>query len=358
MSFYDFISKNLDMVIITVAMIVVIVTTVHLSNATRAKMVVIVVLLAALTVATYVENYLGNQSDFTIWRSILTAAKYVVPSFILALIPFTFIERVKTHVFIPALVNFVLCALSVGTGIVFSFASPNNFQRGALGYFPFAVAILYICCIIIMMLRQSHRGLTDILPAVFFILSSFCTVCMPLWLLFDFESLFCISIAINAFLFYIYVIQQLTKKDPLTGLLNRQSYYSDVSNSIDDIEAIVSIDMNGLKATNDSEGHAAGDLALKTLADCFLRAAVFGQRVYRVGGDEFMIVCFHGDEETVRALISRIDLNVSKTKYTVAVGYCMKKKGVSLDETANLADERMYAAKSQYYMEIEHDRRK
>ena len=116
--------------------------------------------------------------------------------------------------------------------------------------------------------------------------------------------------------------------------------------------------MNGLKRTNDTEGHAAGDLALKTLADCFLRSAAFGQRVYRVGGDEFMIVCFHGDENDVRALVSRIDANIAKTKYTVAVGYCMTEKGKDVNETANVADARMYEMKSAYYTTLGHDRRK
>ena len=359
MSFYDFIKTNWDMILILTAMIVMIATTVHLSTKQRVNMFVIIGLLSVLTVATYVENYLGNAETYSIWRSVLSSVKYIIPSLILAFIPFTLLNNVKMWVFIPAGVNAALSIISIWVELIFGFDTElNSFRRGPIGYFPFAVAVLYICFILFLMLRQSHRGLTDILPVVFFIFSSFCNVAMPLWMLFDFESLFCISIAINLFIFYVYVIQQITKKDPLTGLLNRQSYYSDVAHSVDDVEAVVSIDMNGLKATNDGEGHAAGDLALKTLADCFIRAATFGQRVYRVGGDEFMIVCFHGDENDVRALISRVDANVSKTKYSVAIGYAMKKDGMSVDEAANVADARMYEMKSSYYLEAEHDRRK
>ena len=221
MSFYDFISNNFDVVIITFAMIVVILTTVQLSNKTRLNMFIIVALLAALTVVTYVENYLGFAEEYTIWRAILSAFKYVIPSFILAMVPFTFVENVRSYVFIPAVVNFVLCAISVGTGIVFAFDENNSFQRGPLGYFPFAVAIIYIAYIVWIMLRRSHRGLTDILPVVFFIISATACVFMPLWLDFYFEKLFCISIAINVFVVYIYVIQQITKKDQLTGLVEQ-----------------------------------------------------------------------------------------------------------------------------------------
>ena len=359
MTFYDFIKNNWDVILILTAILVMITTTVHLTNKQRVNMVIIVALLAVLTVATYVENYLGNEETYSIWRAYLSSVKYIIPSLLLAFVPFTFMNNVKAWFFIPAAINAVMSIVSIWTGVIFSFhTDANSFQRGPLGYFPFFIAIVYICCIILMMLRQSHSGFADILPAVFFVFSSITNVFMPLWMLFDFESLFCISIAINVLLFYIYVIQQLTKKDPLTGLLNRQSYYNDIANTVDDVEAIVSIDMNGLKATNDSDGHAAGDLALKTLADCFIHAVTYGQRVYRVGGDEFMIVCFRGDEEAVRALISRIDMYVSKTKYTVAMGYAMKSSEMSVEDAAAIADERMYEAKNLYYSEKVHDRRK
>ena len=52
MSFYDFISNNWDMILILTAMLVMIVTTVHLAKKQRVNMFVIVVLLAALTAAT------------------------------------------------------------------------------------------------------------------------------------------------------------------------------------------------------------------------------------------------------------------------------------------------------------------
>ena len=88
------------------------------------------------------------------------------------------------------------------------------------------------------------------------------------------------------FIYYVFSILQVTKKDPLTGLLNRQAYYSDISSEPEEITALVSIDMNGLKTINDNEGHEAGDKAIATVAECFIRAAKRKQTVYRIGGDE------------------------------------------------------------------------
>ena len=48
--------------------------------------------------------------------------------------------------------------------------------------------------------------------------------------------------------------------------------------------------MNGLKTINDTYGHAAGDEALITLALCFTKAIRARQSVYRIGGDEFVLI--------------------------------------------------------------------
>ena len=70
---------------------------------------------------------------------------------------------------------------------------------------------------------------------------------------------------IALFIYHVFSILQLTKKDALTGLLNRQAYYGETSRSFKDITAIISLDMNGLKKINDTYGHDAGDEALITL---------------------------------------------------------------------------------------------
>ena len=108
--------------------------------------------------------------------------------------------------------------------------------------------------------------------------------------------------------------------------------------------------MNGLKKINDTYGHDAGDEALVTLAICFLRACKVNQSVYRMGGDEFAIVCRKTSEEEVIKLIDRIHELVDKTKYTCSVGYSYQKDGfMNLDELLKLSDERMYQDKAEFY---------
>ena len=80
--------------------------------------------------------------------------------------------------------------------------------------------------------------------------------------------------------------------DPLTGLLNRRAILSAVEAMMrqDRAIAVVSMDLDHFKETNDSEGHEAGDVLLRAAAGR-LRAAVRpGDAVGRLGGDEFIMV--------------------------------------------------------------------
>ena len=137
--------------------------------------------------------------------------------------------------------------------------------------------------------------------------------------------------------------------------MNRQSFYATVTNEISDINAIITIDMNGLKEINDKEGHAAGDTALATLAYCFMQATTSKDSVYRLGGDEFLIVCKHVSEEEVKQLVENIRSKVSETKYTCAIGYSFCSEEIkNIDEIMKKSDEMMYKDKLDYYSQPGH----
>ncbi len=84
-------------------------------------------------------------------------------------------------------------------------------------------------------------------------------------------------------------------KDPLTGVGNKTAYIketnelnAEIENGLDQF-AVVMIDINGLKAINDSYGHSKGDIYIKGC--CHIVCEVFKHSpVYRIGGDEFVVV--------------------------------------------------------------------
>lgn len=359
MSLLDFIDDYLALVLLLAAMFILIRTTVHLSRRMVLNLTSIILYILLLSIVEYIEVYLGNQPTFSYWRKVLTAAKYIIPSVMLAQISITFLHLKKKYILIPAALNTVLCIISIFTGLVFDFReATNNFLRGPLGYLPFIICGGYFLFLFIYVFVRTNKQFEDILPILFIVFSGVLAFVMPLIQGEGFEKWFTTTISISVFVYYVFIVQQLTKKDAMTDLLNRQSYYADFEKP-GDISALVLLDMNGLKRLNDSEGHEAGDTALKTLGTCFKQAAGFGQRVYRIGGDEFAIICRNCNEEAVKALVSDIYKRVEKTKYRCSIGYCMNEQGISAKDLYIKADESMYKAKQEFYKNhSELDRRK
>ena len=91
-------------------------------------------------------------------------------------------------------------------------------------------------------------------------------------------------------------LRQAAYHDSLTGLRNRHALSEDVERSIRCSTgkpaplALLLFDLDRFKYINDTMGHAAGDLVLKTLAERLLSYCNTGQRVYRLGGDEFVLL--------------------------------------------------------------------
>jgi diguanylate cyclase (GGDEF)-like protein len=87
-------------------------------------------------------------------------------------------------------------------------------------------------------------------------------------------------------------LRQVALYDPLTGALNRRAYEEGVA-----LEALgarygtaLLLDMDNLKWTNDTHGHAAGDDLLRSLVDTLRGCVRPLDRVYRWGGDEFLLL--------------------------------------------------------------------
>ena len=359
MSVLGFIDSYLALILILVAMTILIHTTVHLSKGMTRNLMILIVYLFVLSVVDYVEVYLGNLPVYFVWRSILTCVKYIIPAMMLARIIVTFSDAKKIYVFSPAIVNACICLISIFTGWVYYFTpETNTFNRGPLGYLPFIVCGGYITYVAVYTFLSVGKQMDDILPLGFIVASGVVSVIMPPIIGESFEKWFTTTMAISVFVYYVFLVQQLTKRDSMTRLLNRQSYYADLEKG-GDITALICLDMNGLKKLNDTQGHEAGDIALKTLGDCFRKAVNYRQRVYRIGGDEFAIICRHCDEEAVKILISNIGDKVSETKYRCSIGYSMLEPGMSYEDLYKKADESMYLAKQEFYKShTEMDRRK
>ena len=150
-------------------------------------------------------------------------------------------------------------------------------------------------------------------------------------------------------------LEMLGRTDLLTGVLNRNAMNNRISEFVDNNTfknqsiGIVFVDINGLKATNDTKGHKAGDEMIKNVANK-LKETFGNQEIYRVGGDEFLIVAPDIDEDYFGRLVEELR---SKARIpgepTFAMGSYYDNKEMDVRKALQLADGNMYKDKADFY---------
>ncbi len=159
-------------------------------------------------------------------------------------------------------------------------------------------------------------------------------------------------------------MQELAIKDPLTGIRNKTAY----DNEIRKLEAALAggftefglamVDLNFLKKINDTFGHEKGDIAIKKL--CTLVCEIFEHSpVFRIGGDEFIIILKGRDYRNVDSLIKEFHLQIEESdrnkelepweKISGAIGYAKydRSKDDDIESIFARADQAMYENKKQ-----------
>ena len=145
--------------------------------------------------------------------------------------------------------------------------------------------------------------------------------------------------------------------DELTKCFNRRAYDSDMEKLDLNTEwAYISLDLNGLKQSNDSLGHSAGDELICAASNCMKFAFASYGKIYRIGGDEF-VVWIQNSVSNLDSILQVFDSTIhewhGKYSNSISVSYGVVKSSEqsfdSVQEISKLADERMYKRKSEYY---------
>lgn len=356
--FKDYILQNWPLILILMAFVISLFTTVFLEKKTIVRLYVLIAAIFLLSIVVFIEFYYADDPTKNTLRNVLMAIRYSATPLIITQIIMTLVKRIRWYIFIPDIVLVILNFISIFTGIVFSLDEKGDLVRGPLGFVPYLFVGIYAVFLIFILVKRSNKKVIEIVPISFLAVALGSGLVLPFIFREAYASIFCNTIAIAVFAYYEFLILQLTKKDSLTGLLNRHAYFADISFDPKSITALVSIDMNGLKYINDHVSHLAGDEALITLSLCFNRALKGRETGYRIGGDEFIIVCRKTTEEEVLKLVERIKKNVSETKYSCAIGYGLNLSGEKdIEELLRESDAMMYDDKDRYYQETGRDRR-
>lgn len=150
--------------------------------------------------------------------------------------------------------------------------------------------------------------------------------------------------------------------DLLTGLYNRRAFYRFAGRLFDRPDkmkhaAVVMMDLDNLKRTNDTFGHEWGDRYIHEAAVCFLRSIPDGTLCARVSGDEFNILfCGYDSREAVQHAIDRLVSGIENSHFNLPDGQATRihvsggiawypEDGTELMELIKCADFAMYQMK-------------
>jgi diguanylate cyclase len=134
--------------------------------------------------------------------------------------------------------------------------------------------------------------------------------------------------------------------DPLTAALSRHAFHA-MPREMSGV--VVMVDVDRLKRINDAEGHAAGDEAIRTVANAIRKRIRADDLLFRWGGDEFLVVMPQSPLGLVIERFSSLDNAITTprgTTLTVSWGASEFPNADQLDEAIREADQEMYKRKA------------
>ncbi|HEX6654791.1 MAG TPA: GGDEF domain-containing protein, partial [Candidatus Limnocylindria bacterium] len=157
-------------------------------------------------------------------------------------------------------------------------------------------------------------------------------------------------------------VLQMSRTDELTGLYNRGRLFPTLEEEVQRTRrsergfCLLMIDLDGLKAVNDSYGHHRGDEVLRQLGNVFRHSIRLVDTAYRYGGDEFLVLLPETDFAGAFVVAEKIRLGAEEiglaagggellTSVSIGLVSCPE-DGTTAEELMIAADRAMYQAKS------------
>lgn len=157
-------------------------------------------------------------------------------------------------------------------------------------------------------------------------------------------------------------LRHMATHDTLTGVLNARAYYDTCDRLIEVARrngssyAVLFVDLDHFKSINDTHGHAAGDIVLKSVAGCLAGNIRKSDALGRIGGEEFSIFLSSTDEQGGVRLAEAIRLAIEELmpciggqhlRITASIGLAIGRSGgQTMLEIQQRADQAMYEAKA------------
>jgi diguanylate cyclase (GGDEF)-like protein len=342
--------ENFTTICLSIGLGIIIIKNKNYDQKTNTSFAAFVLIIIALVAAGMVDQWCSFQPKPSVLRYIASSLGYVLRPASVAILVNILLRRKKIgfSMWIPLICIAAVSFTSAFTHLMFWFNETNCFMRGPLWLLPHIGGLIYIFMLLVLIFKK-HRYITT--SEVFTVLFSslICVAATVLeTVLSDYHFLLTGAMAVSCVLYYVVLYAETFKVDQLTGLLNRRSLYTDVEGMKNKPFSVISVDLNCLKDINDSQGHHAGDHALKSLADVLAANGGKDYCPYRVGGDEFIVLGKELDDGAIGRFIDALRADLEKQNLMASFGYALFHSGDHFDDICNKADAQMYADKRRY----------
>ena len=279
---------------------------------------------------------------------ILLSVQYYIPKHSAVVMLFVYLFEITLYVF-GIHISMLHAEKAAVSAIAFLLVTPLLFYDRPITLSALIALVAAVFCGIVVRYKEASVAESDVWNTITFGIVAIAT------------SLFIMNIKMRA-LAQSRQIEYMGQTDLLTGVKNRNHYekrlqrYPEMCTSS---LVCVYADVNGLHEMNNREGHSAGDRMLREVASkmqqCFGR-----EHTYRIGGDEFAAFRVDGQAEEVSAEIDRIRQELAREKYHVSFGMSVQEQTegkLNMAELIKEAEDKMFAAKKEFYRQPEHNRR-
>jgi diguanylate cyclase (GGDEF)-like protein len=256
---------------------------------------------------------------------------------------------------IPLYLNTFMCVLSYKAGLIFFVDAQNQYSRGNLFLLPTIISMFYYMLFLITVIKNIVKYEKED-KKILIPIALIPILAIILQILFKDLILIWSCTSISLLLYYIFLVELKFRYDVQTKIKNRAAFEKEMEQNVnsDKNVTIVIFDLNNLKSTNDKHGHKAGDEMIFHAAKIIEESFMGIGKAYRIGGDEFCVICKEIPRELVASALSNLDDLLMKVnenrhiKIVLAYGYAFYNinESDSIYSTFTQADKAMYTHKA------------
>ncbi|MBR6061030.1 MAG: GGDEF domain-containing protein [Spirochaetales bacterium] len=283
------------------------------------------------------------QNVHTVLYAICYADKPMIVMFLLFII-LRQEHKTKVLYWIPSVINIIAALSTLICPWVFSYHAHNVFQRGMLGYTAHLTALFYAMLIVNESLKRFkdknyYEGATVIWILIITMTATILDTETNMRLV-NSASAMCLL------LYYFYFYFQLSKRDVMTGVFNRNAYYADVLMFEKQISALMLFNISGLELDEQKDGETAWKESLLSMVNIVSKNVYGSSRIYRIKGDEIAVLCLNQQKESIRIVFDNIKKAMKTSDYMFASGLAFNDRHNGTDELLSRASDAMKIDKS------------